>query len=105
MRAISWVLMAGLVAGCDRKESSRETPPSGSAAVVPSEPTPPLKDQEGALFWFNSRVISDAGENLYGRYAYAKLLPLLSPSRQKNKEAWFVALDGDYLGTVNVPTS
>jgi hypothetical protein len=61
--------------------------------------------EAGALFWFNSRAISDSGQNLYGRYAYSKLLPLLSPAHQKSPDVWFVASDGDYLGAVTVPTS
>jgi hypothetical protein len=105
MRGIAWILAAGLVSGCDRKEAPRDPGASGAAAIVREEAVSPLTAEGGALFWFNSRVISDAGDNMYGRYAYSKMLPLLSPSQQKNKEVWFVALDGDYLGSVKIPTS
>jgi hypothetical protein len=56
-----------------------------------------LKEEMAAFYWFNSRVISDAGTSLYGRFVYQRLLPLLAPAIQNNPNAWFVLFDGDCL--------
>jgi hypothetical protein len=59
--------------------------------------SPALKEESLAFYWFNSRVISDAGNSMYGRFAYQHLLPWLSPAKQTNPEAWFVLFDGDCM--------
>lgn len=105
MRSVCLLFAAALAVGCDRKGTADAPERTAGPVVVREQIMPPLSTEEGTLFWFNSRVISEAGNNLYGKYAYSKLLPLLSPSRQKNPEAWFVALDGDYLGAVKLPTT
>src|SRR5690349_12592884 len=107
MRLGLWIGIAALLWGCEKAPSAKPGgPPVGSPApsAAAASAVAPMTEA-AALFWFNSRAISDSGQNLYGRYAYSRLLPLLSPTHQKNPDVWFVASDGDYLGAVTVPAS
>lgn len=56
-----------------------------------------LRDEGAAFFWFNSRIISDAGNSMYGRFVFQQFLPSLAPPKQKDPEAWFVLCDGDCM--------
>jgi len=62
---------------------------------------PPFKrereDEAAAFFWFNSEIITDPETCMYGRSAYAQLLPWFAPARQQSEEVWFVLFDGDCL--------
>jgi hypothetical protein len=62
---------------------------------------PAIHDTVAAFFWFNSTVISDAGHSHYGRFVYDRLLPILAPAKQYNREAWFALFDGDCLGSLS----
>jgi hypothetical protein len=57
-----------------------------------------MAKEGGAFYWFNSRVISDAGNSMYGRFVYDRFLPLLAPPKQSDPNGWFVLFDGDCLG-------
>ena len=56
-----------------------------------------LKAESVAFYWFNSSVISGAGNAMYGRRAYDQLLPYLALAKQANPKVWFVLFDGDCL--------
>jgi len=62
---------------------------------------PPYKrgreDEAAAFFWFNSDIMTDPETGMYGRSAYAELLPSLAPAKQQSEEVWFVLFDGDCL--------
>ncbi|HXX93999.1 MAG TPA: hypothetical protein VEN81_10215 [Planctomycetota bacterium] len=99
IRAVALALGA-LTLGCDRPASPSPTVSGSGSAPAPSS-TPsalPLGAEEGAFFWFNSRVIADAGHPFYGPFAYTHLLPYFSPRHQKNPSTWYVLCDGDCLG-------
>jgi hypothetical protein len=61
------------------------------------ETQPVLKENAAAFFWFNSRVIANAGNSMYGRFAYDTLLPWLAPAKQVAPNVWFVLFDGDCM--------
>ncbi len=78
----------------------QDSPPV-PAAPPPKEPAAPhppsLLPEAAAFLWFNSRVISDAGNSLYGQEAYRRVLPLLAPIFQKDPRASFALFDGDCM--------
>jgi tetratricopeptide (TPR) repeat protein len=54
--------------------------------------------EQGILFWFNWKEISQRGHSFYGAYIYNYLMPYFShPGRNKRLGSYFF-FDGDFLG-------
>ena len=70
----------------------------------------PGEGGNGVFLWFNSQIISDAGNPVYGRYIYERLLPLFNIKVYDIKDlvmpgGRYSFYDGDALpsGEVNIP--
>lgn len=99
-RVSGWVLLVAVsLAACNQNGSGGEAVGAGSGGggtlVTPG----------AALYWFDSRKISDAGHSFYGAYVYERLLLEFAPGKRGGGKS-YVFSDGDYLPTspVTVPT-
>lgn len=89
-----------LLAACtsDKPEENTVASTTKAPEAVPSA--------VAALYWFDSRKISDAGHAFYGTYVYERLLPEFGPVKRRDGKSYAFS-DGDYLptGPVVVPTA